>query len=86
MEAFFMPQTLTPRQRQTLAGRRALADQFSSPEARTEHYRALGRRSAERRVVLSGDEAKALSEAYALLGRIAERAQSKISADPQAAA
>ena len=68
-----MPETLTLRQRQTLPGRRALAEQFPTLEARTEHYRALGRRSAERRLVLSGDEASALADAYSLLGRIAER-------------
>ena len=68
-----MPQTLTRRQHQTLPARRALAEQFPTPEARTEHYRALGRRSAERRVVLSGDEAAALRNAYALLAKIADR-------------
>ena len=73
-----MPETLTLRQRQTVPGRRALAGQFSSPEARTEHYRALGRRSAERRITLSGDEAAALVDAYALLSRIAQRARVKV--------
>ena len=81
-----MPETLTARQRQTLNGRQALADQFSSPEARTEHYRALGRRSAERRVTLSGDEAAALVDAYSLLGRIAERARVKLGDLPNEAA
>ena len=68
-----MPETLTARQRQTLNGRRALADRFPTPEARTQHYRELGRRSAERRLVLSGNEAVALRDAYALLRTIAER-------------
>ena len=78
-----MPEILSDRQRQTLNGRQALAEQFPSPEARAQHYRALGRRSAERRVVLSGDEATALAAAYSLLGRVAERVQSKTSAETQ---
>ena len=81
-----MPETLTLRQRRTLPGRRALAEQFPNPEAQTEHYRALGRRSAERRFVLSGDEAAALVDAYALLGRIAERARVKVEGHPETAA
>lgn len=68
-----MPEPITARQRQTLNGRLALADRFPTPEARTQHYRELGRRSAERRVVLSGDEAAALRAAYRLLGEIAAR-------------
>jgi hypothetical protein len=86
MEAFSMPETLTARQQQTLNGRQALADQFPSPEARTEHYRALGRRSAERRITLSGDEAVALVDAYSLLSRIAERARLKLGGAPNEAA
>jgi hypothetical protein len=82
-EAFLMPEPITARQRQTLSGRQALAEQFPSPEARTEHYRALGRRSAERRVVLSGDEAAALVGAYELLARIAERARPKTVPSPE---
>ncbi len=81
-----MPELLTARHQQTRAGRQALAAQFSSPEARTEHYRALGRRSAERRFVLSGDEAEALVGAYSLLSRIAERARLKLEDTPNAAA
>jgi len=81
-----MPETLTARQRQTLNGRQALAEQFPSTEARTEHYRALGRRSAERRFVLSGDEAAALVDAYSLLSRIAERARVKLGDLPNEAA
>ena len=65
----------TRRQRQTQAARQALAECFPTPEAKSEHYRRLGRRSAERRVVLSGDEAAALADAYELLGRIAARAR-----------
>ena len=81
-----MPELLTARQQQTRAGRQALAEQFSSPEARTEHYRALGRRSAERRITLSGDEAAALVDAYSLLTRIAERARVKLGHTPNEAA
>ena len=67
-----MSELLNAHQRQTLNGRQALADRFPTPEARTQHYRELGRRSAERRVVLSGDEAEALRDTYRLLRTIAE--------------
>ncbi len=72
-----MSEPRTARQRQTQAARHALAERFSSPEERSEHYRALGRLSAERRLVLSGDEASALADAYALLARIVARTESK---------
>jgi hypothetical protein len=75
-----MPDPLTPAQRRTLPARQALAAQFASPEAKTEYYQELARRSHERRLVLSGDEAAALLAAYTLLRQIAERARH--SADP----
>lgn len=65
---------LTPRQRQTQAGRQALAAKFSSPEEKSEHYRALAAKANAGRVVLSGDEAEALGNAYKLLGNIVARA------------
>ena len=69
-----MTEPLTPAQRRTRAARDALAGKFESPEQKSEHYRALARRSAEQRVTLRADEAAALRDAYALLRRIAERA------------
>ena len=80
-----MPELLTARQRQTYAGRQALAEQFPTREAKSEHYRTLGRRSAERRFVLTGDEVDqlaALADAYALLASIAARARAKQAASP----
>jgi hypothetical protein len=77
---------VTDRQRRTLPARQALAQQFSSPEQKSEFYRSLGKRSAESRIVLSGDEAAALVDAYALLGRIAERARMKLGDAPNEAA
>ncbi len=65
--------TPTPGQRKTQNARAAYAVQFPSPEAKTEHYRALGKQAAARRRVLSGEEDAALSAAYELLGRIARR-------------
>jgi hypothetical protein len=76
-----MSDPLTARQRQTLAARQAFADRFTSPEERTEHYRSLGRKSAAHRVVLSGYEASALAEAYALLARIVARTQKASNAE-----
>jgi len=67
----------TARRRQTEAARHALAERFASPEERTAHYRALGWLSAERRLVLSGDEATALADAFALLARIVARTGSR---------
>jgi hypothetical protein len=65
------------RQRQTLAARQALASRFTTPEERSEHYRALGRKSAADRLVLSGDARAALVEAYALLGRVVGQERSQ---------
>ena len=64
---------LAARQRQTEAGRRALAAKFPTPEAKTEFYRALARKSAEGRLILSSDEAMALGQAYQVLARIVGR-------------
>ena len=74
-----MSDPLTARQRQTQAAREALAARFTSPEERSEFYRALGRKSAAQRVVLSRDDVAALAplvDAYALLARIVARAGS----------
>jgi hypothetical protein len=76
-----MSEPLTARQRQTLAARRTFADRFTTAEEKTEHYRVLGRKSAVHRVVLSGQEASALAEAYALLARIVARTQKPSNAE-----
>jgi hypothetical protein len=68
-----MPETLTPAQRRTLPARQALEAKFASPVEKTEYFRDLARRSHERRLTLSGDEASAVLAAYTLLGSIAER-------------
>ena len=68
-----MPGAPTRGQRQTAAARARFLDGFPDPAARSEHFRELGRLAAERRVVLSGDEASALSQAYRLLSDIAAR-------------
>ena len=67
-------QTLTPRQRQTAAGRAAFAATFPSPEARASYYRDLAERSAARRrggVILSQEQAEAFASAYRLLEGVA---------------
>jgi len=66
-------QKISTAQERTLAAREALARKFPTPEAKTEHYRAMAAKANAGRVVLSGDEARALSDAYTLLGRIAAR-------------
>jgi hypothetical protein len=62
---------------ETRTGRRRqydpLAAKLPTPEDRRRHFAEMGRRSAAGRVVLTTDEAAALSEAYRLLGKIAER-------------
>lgn len=73
---------LTERQLRTLPARQARAAKFASPQEKSEHYRELARKSHEGRVTLSGDEAAAVVEAYALLGRIAERARLKLTSAP----
>jgi hypothetical protein len=69
-------ETLTPAQRRTLPARQALEAKFTSTAEKAEYFRELARRSHERRLILSGDEVAAVLAAYALLRRIAERAQS----------
>jgi hypothetical protein len=70
-----LSETLGPAQRRTFPARQALAAKFATPEAKSEHFRRLARRSHERRLTLSGEEAAAVLGAYELLRRIAERAQ-----------
>ena len=79
--------SLSPRQRQTLSARRALAAKFASPEEQSAHYRALAAKANAGRVTLTADEVAALGEAYALLSKIAARHRRKIEAatDGQAA-
>jgi len=71
----FMADILSPAQRRTLPARQALAATFSSPEAKSAHFRSLAHRSHERRLTLSGDEAAALEHVYQLLGGIVDRTQ-----------
>jgi hypothetical protein len=73
-----MSEVLTAGQRRTARARETFAQSFSTPEARSEHYRQMAEKANAGRVVLSVDEATALADAYGLLGRIAERVQSKI--------
>ena len=70
------PAAVVKRRRQTANASAAFAAKFQTPEDEREHFRELARRSAERRVVLSGEEAAALRDAYAALRRVAERALS----------
>jgi hypothetical protein len=68
-----MLETLSPDQRRTLKAREALASKFATPEQKTAHYRAMAERANAGRVVLSGNEATALRDAYRLLRTIADR-------------
>ncbi len=68
------PASIVKRRRQTANASAAFAAKFETSEQRTAHFKELARRSAERRVVLSGAEAAALRDAYTLLRRFAERA------------
>src|SRR5215218_7907839 len=68
-----MTATLSQRQRQTERAREAFASRFSSPEEKKRYFAELGRKGAGSRIVLTGEEAAALRESYALLSRIAER-------------
>ena len=55
------------------AGRSAFLQSFPDGEARRQHMREIGARGNAERVVLSGEERRALCDAYALLHRIALR-------------
>ncbi len=68
-----MPDVLSPAQRRTLPAREAFARKFPSPEAKSEHFRAMAERANAGRVVLSGEQARALQDAYRLLRTIADR-------------
>jgi hypothetical protein len=68
-----MADVLTPAQQRTLAARQALAAKFPSPEKKSEHFRALARRSHERRLTLSGDEVDQLAQIAQTLVRIVDR-------------
>jgi hypothetical protein len=77
-----MADTLTANQRRTAAARAAYAASFESPEEKTAHYRALGQKSAEGRIALPADEARAfvaardeLARLTEIIGRIAERVE-----------
>ena len=70
-----MSEPLTPAQCRTRSARQALAAKFSTPEERSEYFRDLARRSHERRLTLSGDEAAALVGAYDLLRSVVGRAR-----------
>jgi hypothetical protein len=78
-----MPELLSPAQRRTLPAREALARKFDSPEAKKRHYRAMADKANAGRVVLSGDEAEAVVQAYRLLEMIAERARQKLERAPE---
>ena len=81
-------QPLSPRQRQTLAARRALAAKFPSSDERSAHYRALADKANAGRITLTAEDVAALSKAYALLDGIAARHRDKLdaaSSDGQAA-
>jgi hypothetical protein len=68
-----MSEVLSPAQRRTVAAREAFAAKFPSPEAKSEHFRAMAERAHAGRVVLRAEDAAALSEAYRLLAKIADR-------------
>jgi hypothetical protein len=81
MEASFMSTgSLTKQQRQTQAARQAFADRFSTPEAKREHFRTLGQKSAAGRFVLSDEDARTLASVYELLRGIGEKARAKVDA------
>jgi hypothetical protein len=81
-----MPDTLTAGQRRTAKARAAFQQSFPSPEAKTSHYRAMAEKAAAGRIVLSGDDVEAFSQAVALLRRIAHKLPAVHGADTDGAA
>ena len=57
----------SPRQQQAARARRTFLDKFPTPEARSQYFRDLSQRSAERRLTLSGEEAEAVSYTHLTL-------------------
>jgi hypothetical protein len=68
-----MSEVLTAGQRRTARARETFAQSFSTPEARSEHYRQMAEKASAGRVVLRAEEAAALRDAYQLLRTIADR-------------
>ncbi len=64
---------LTRGQRQTRKARETYAARFPTPDAKTEHFRELGKRAAEQRLTLGADDVAALCECLSLLRQIAAR-------------
>lgn len=77
-----MVETLTQGQRRTVKARQVFTSRFATEEDRSDFYRRIGAKGNDGRIVLTAQESAALAEAYALLGRIAERARSKVDAAP----
>lgn len=65
---------VSPAQR-TAPARATFASKFSSPEAKSEYYRALSARSHAGRLQLSGEDAAALRAACSILARLAQKYQ-----------
>jgi hypothetical protein len=64
----------TPSQQRTAAARRAFAEQFTSAEEKSEHYRRMAQKANAGRLVLRPDDVSALVTAYQALRSVAERA------------
>jgi hypothetical protein len=62
----------TSPQERTRKAREAFASCFNSPAEKSEYYRQLGKKRTGA-VVLSAEEAEALSSVYGILRRVAER-------------
>ena len=73
--------TLTRGQRQTRKARETYAARFLTPEAKTEHFRELGKRAAEQRLTLGADDVAALGECLSLLRQITARHPKIVPAD-----
>lgn len=71
--------SVSPRER-TRKAREAFNSRFSSEQEKSEHFAELARKR-QGSVVLSADEAEALSGAYDVLRRVAERARKNGGAD-----
>jgi hypothetical protein len=63
-------------------GSQALLSKFSSDAERTAYFKDLAKRSHERRITLSSEEAQTLGAAYQLLGSIYAKAQAKAAQSP----
>ncbi|MFL5759099.1 MAG: hypothetical protein ACJ789_05130 [Thermomicrobiales bacterium] len=61
-----------------IARRRYFADKFQTQAEKTEYFSDLAKKSQAGRIVLTGDQADAVRQAYALLQRVSAKLEAPV--------